>query len=177
MSPCEICGKKDATNVRSCRRAETIAEAIKKELTSLNLKYEILIAFGFDVAANMAGNINGVRRKLSEKANKEENREKRRKLWQKEWLKRRDIGFGALHLLHEELRLEDKTSFKSFLRMNEDCFMLLLSKVEHKIRREDTKFRESVKPRDRLSITLRFLATGESFQSTPQSLRHHEDPC
>ncbi|GLV33542.1 uncharacterized protein CBL_21371, partial [Carabus blaptoides fortunei] len=100
-----------------------------------------------------------------------ENREKRRKLWQKEWLKRRDIGFGALHLLHEELRLEDKTSFKSFLRMNEDCFMLLLSKVEHKIGREDTKFRESVKPRYRLSITLRFLATGESFQSLSYSFR------
>ncbi|GLV40243.1 hypothetical protein CBL_07161 [Carabus blaptoides fortunei] len=52
-------------------RAETIAEAIDKELTSLNLKYENLIAFGFDGAANMAGNINGVRRKLSEKANKD----------------------------------------------------------------------------------------------------------
>lgn len=52
-------------------KAETIANAIDKELTALNLDYNNIIAFGFDGASNMAGNVGGVRRKLSEKANKE----------------------------------------------------------------------------------------------------------
>ncbi|BFZ04961.1 hypothetical protein BsWGS_08000 [Bradybaena similaris] len=52
-------------------KAETIANAIDKELTSLDLNYENIIAFGFDGASNMAGNVGGVRKKLSEKANKE----------------------------------------------------------------------------------------------------------
>lgn len=52
-------------------KAETIADAIDKELVALNLHYDNIIAFGFDGASNMAGNIGGVRRKLSEKANRE----------------------------------------------------------------------------------------------------------
>lgn len=51
--------------------AETIADAIDKELTSLDLNYSNVIAFGFDGAANMAGNVGGVRRKLSEKAKRD----------------------------------------------------------------------------------------------------------
>jgi len=48
--------------------AETIADAIDKELTNLDLCYNNVIAFGFDGVANMAGNLGVVRRKLSEKA-------------------------------------------------------------------------------------------------------------
>ncbi|KAJ8705417.1 hypothetical protein PYW08_012463 [Mythimna loreyi] len=51
-------------------KAKTIANAIGKELTALNLNYKDIIAFGFDGASNMAGNVGGVRKKLSEKANK-----------------------------------------------------------------------------------------------------------
>jgi len=42
--------------------AETISDAIDKELTSLDLCYNNVIAFGFDGATNMAGNVGGVRR-------------------------------------------------------------------------------------------------------------------
>lgn len=52
-------------------KAETIADTIDKELASLGLCYDNLIAFGFDGASNMAGNVAGVRKKLSEKANRE----------------------------------------------------------------------------------------------------------
>ena len=51
-------------------KAGTIANAIDKELTALDLNYENTIAFGFDGASNMAGNNGGMRKKLSEKANK-----------------------------------------------------------------------------------------------------------
>lgn len=47
--------------------AETIAYAINKKLTGLDLCYNNVTAFGFDGAANMDGNLDGVRRKLSEK--------------------------------------------------------------------------------------------------------------
>uniref|UniRef100_A0A182RZA6 Transposase Helix-turn-helix domain-containing protein n=1 Tax=Anopheles funestus TaxID=62324 RepID=A0A182RZA6_ANOFN len=50
-------------------------------------------------------------------------------------------------------------------RMTHDDFDWLLDKISHKIKREDTNMRLSITPRERLLITLRFLATGETYSS------------
>ncbi|KAK5645349.1 hypothetical protein RI129_006649 [Pyrocoelia pectoralis] len=55
--------------------------------------------------------------------------------------------------------------------MNEHTFQLLLSLVKNDIEKEDTKFRSAISARDRLIITLRFLATGESYKSLSFSFR------
>lgn len=49
---------------------ETIADAIEKELTRLDLCYNNAIAFELDGAANMAENVGGVRRKLLKREKK-----------------------------------------------------------------------------------------------------------
>uniref|UniRef100_UPI003AAFE7A5 uncharacterized protein n=1 Tax=Centroberyx gerrardi TaxID=166262 RepID=UPI003AAFE7A5 len=46
-----------------------------------------------------------------------------------------------------------------------DLLHYLLGKVEPLIRKRDTKMRRAISARQRLSVTLRFLATGESFRS------------
>ncbi|XP_052888964.1 uncharacterized protein LOC128297371 [Anopheles moucheti] len=58
----------------------------------------------------------------------------------------------------------DDTVIK-FLRMTHEDFEWLLDKVSAKIQRENTRMRKSITPRERLLITLRFLATGESYSS------------
>ena len=45
-------------------KAETIANAIDKELTDLHLNYWNIIVCEYNAASNMAGNIGGVRRKF-----------------------------------------------------------------------------------------------------------------
>src|SRR5678816_3414686 len=52
-------------------KAESIANAIHKELTDLCLNYDSITTFEFDGASNIAGKVGGVRKRLSEEANKE----------------------------------------------------------------------------------------------------------
>ncbi|XP_069624186.1 uncharacterized protein [Ranitomeya imitator] len=49
--------------------------------------------------------------------------------------------------------------------MSQDSFRDLLSRVEGSIRRQDTRLRRAIPPEERLLVTLRFLATGESLSS------------
>ncbi|KAL4104838.1 hypothetical protein QTP88_020114 [Uroleucon formosanum] len=49
--------------------------------------------------------------------------------------------------------------------MTPETFNNLLNLIEPKIRKEDTKFRLSIPANERLALTLRYLATGDSFAS------------
>lgn len=53
----------------------------------------------------------------------------------------------------------------NFTRMPESEFEILYSLVNAKISRSDTNFRKAITARERLLITLRFLATGDSYTS------------
>ena len=55
--------------------------------------------------------------------------------------------------------------------MSPDRFDHLLSLIEGRIAKKDTKFRKSITPAERLAITLKFLATGDSQQSMSYSFR------
>ncbi|XP_057206181.1 uncharacterized protein LOC130564252 [Triplophysa rosa] len=49
--------------------------------------------------------------------------------------------------------------------MSVEDFHFLLEKVAPHITKKDTHLRKAISPKDRLSVTLRFLATGETFNS------------
>lgn len=66
-----------------------------------------------------------------------------------------DIG------LHGELR----SSFHNFLRMSSSDFEELITLIGRKVAKLNTNFRDSISVKDRLAVTLRFLATGDSYQS------------
>jgi hypothetical protein len=55
--------------------------------------------------------------------------------------------------------------FKNFTRMSPTDFEYLLNLVGPKIKTKDTKFRKAVSVQDKLALTLRFLATGDSSTS------------
>lgn len=56
-------------------------------------------------------------------------------------------------------------SFKNFLRMSSVDFEYLLAAVGQIISKQDTTFRDAIPAREKLAITLRFLASGDSYQS------------
>ncbi|XP_050300092.1 putative nuclease HARBI1 [Anthonomus grandis grandis] len=60
--------------------------------------------------------------------------------------------------------IEDPIKFQSFYRMSRDSFLVLLYKLEPLIAKQNTKFRESITPEEKLIITLRYFATGLSFK-------------
>lgn len=96
----------------------------------------------------------------------EEIEPKRRKIWVRKWLEKRSSD-GAHQTLLEEFRNEDgqKHLYKNFLRMNEENFKELLELVSPIIKKNDTNMRTAIPPSERLAVTLRFLATGDSYKS------------
>ncbi|KAK3929685.1 Cytochrome P450 11B1, mitochondrial [Frankliniella fusca] len=82
-----------------------------------------------------------------------------RKVWVKPWVARRKAQ-GFHHNLFLELQLEDPNKYRRCMRMNADLFEYLLTKVTPLIQRRNTHLRESISPAERLSVTLRHLATG-----------------
>ena len=55
--------------------------------------------------------------------------------------------------------------YKKFTRMTATDFEYLMNLIGPKIGRRNTPLREAVSVQDRLAVTLRYLATGDSFTS------------
>lgn len=90
---------------------------------------------------------------------KGEKRKRRRSVWVKEWVEKRH-KHGAFHGLLGELGASDQAAFKNFIRMDSDSFHILTKMISPLIARHDTKLRPSIPVEERLSVTLRYLATG-----------------
>ena len=77
-------------------------------------------------------------------------------------------------MLVNELRTFDTfNDFKQYLRMDEETFNKLLSRVRPYITKQTTHMRKPIAPEQKLAITLRYLATGEEFESLVYQYRIH----
>ncbi|KAJ8909545.1 hypothetical protein NQ315_012739, partial [Exocentrus adspersus] len=108
------------------------------------------------------------------KSRKTKTCQRKRRIWVKNWINRRLEGRGLLTMLNEELLIEDPSSCKKFLRMDNNSLEKLLNKVKVQLTKQDTVIRESISARSKLESTLRFLATGECYRSLMYSTRIHE---
>lgn len=88
---------------------------------------------------------------------------RQRKTWVKEWRSRRPV-FSHISLL-KELEQSSPADYKNFLRMDPSVYKELLEKVTPYIEKQNTLMRDAISPDERLSVTLRYLATGESYES------------
>jgi hypothetical protein len=92
----------------------------------------------------------------------ENNRKKsKRTKCTKDWLLKRE-NVSHVNLL-KELKFE-KNDWFNYLRMDENCYLKLLQHITPLIKRQDTVMRKSKSPHERLTVTLRFLATGRSYE-------------
>lgn len=60
---------------------------------------------------------------------------------------------------------EESGQYKNFCRMSSEDFDHLLSLISDKICKSNTNYRDSISAHDRLAVTLRFLASGDSYAS------------
>lgn len=65
----------------------------------------------------------------------------------------------------ESINYEINYRTPQFLRLTLEEFEHLHSLVESHIKKEDTYWRKAITTKERLAITLRFLATGDSYSS------------
>lgn len=65
----------------------------------------------------------------------------------------------------EDLNREPSGKFQNFCRMSATDFEYLLNKLGPIIMKQNTNMRKAIPVQERLAVTLRFLASGDSFTS------------
>jgi len=88
----------------------------------------------------------------------------RRRHWVRPWISRRE-QYGQYHTLMRELRQEDPAAFLNFLRMPPEMFDYILERIEGRITKQRTWYRQPLEPGLKLAITLRHLASGDKYPS------------
>ena len=81
---------------------------------------------------------------------------------------------GVFHQLIRELEVGDVVAYKEFFRMTKEQFFFLLGKVSPLIQKKEQPtpvnvVRATIQPDERLAVTLRYLATGETYPSLEYS--------
>lgn len=87
----------------------------------------------------------------------------KRKQWTKHWLRQKN-KYTHLNLLAEIKLNNDIEDYENYFRMPAACFENILTLVTPFLTKEDTVIRTSISPREKLALTLRYLATGRSFK-------------
>ena len=87
--------------------------------------------------------------------------EYKKRMWERSIFKNKHLG-EYNHLLE---RLCDREYHFRYLRMSKERFDHLFNLVEPLVAKKDTRFRQGILARKRLTITLRYLATG-CYQQT-----------
>lgn len=95
---------------------------------------------------------------------KKKTKSKKRRFWVREILKERDEK-GAFKQLVGDLRLFDREYFFRFIRMSPERLDDLLSQVGPLLAKKPCHSREPISPAQRLIVTLRYLASGDSQQT------------
>jgi len=87
---------------------------------------------------------------------------RKRKRWVKQWISKRR-QYTHLNVI-KEVQLSDPKDFINYFRMDIDNYNKLLSMVAPLITKMNTNMRESISANERLAVTLRYLATGRTFE-------------
>lgn len=88
---------------------------------------------------------------------------RKRRYWMTELFKSRSRYSGSDLL--SDLAIQDTGQFKNFCRLSSTDFEFIVSLIGPKIMKKNTNFRECIPVNERLAVTLRFLATGDSYTS------------
>ena len=90
-------------------------------------------------------------------------RRQRRVEWVRPWIARRP-DLGVYDRLMVELRAEDPTSFKNFLRMPPEMFDELLERLTPRLEKHHIS-RQTLSPGLKLALTLRHFASGHTYSA------------
>jgi hypothetical protein len=91
-------------------------------------------------------------------------RKKGKRTWVEKWIRRINL-YGASDILLKELAEENPSEYVRHLRMSPEKFDELLVMIEPSIRKKDTAMRMAIPSRTKLEITLRYMASGDSFRT------------
>lgn len=126
----------------------------------------VIIYFG---SFNMAASNSALVLVLAELMDSEDEKPRRGKT--RDWIKRRKES-GYFQNIFQELKLEDRIGFRDMFRMSVGDYEYILSQISDLISTENRACgNKPIEPDERLALTLRYLATGESFKSLSYQFR------
>ena len=112
-----------------------------------------------------------VRKAKSKASERRVRRERKRKsVWVREWLLKRH-RYGMYEKLLNQLREGDVKSFRNFVRMDPEMFNQIVEDLTPKLQKKTANCRKPLSPGLKLAITLRYLATGDSYKSLAYGFR------
>ena len=106
----------------------------------------------------------------SEEGKESQKKRKKRSCWSFDWLLRRP-EYGQYEKLMGELLREHPAGFQNFMRVSPDMFQELVRRLAPRIEKNDTFMRKALEPGLKLAITLRYLASGDSYMSLQYGFR------
>ena len=89
---------------------------------------------------------------------------RRHNMWVRPWLLQREER-GAYHNIMAELYAADIPGFTNFTRMTPEFFEMIKTRLEPRLARQATNYRAPISVGEKLALTIRYLATGESYTS------------
>ena len=104
------------------------------------------------------------------RAKRQKRKPKRRQCWVMPYLRRR-VERGYYNTIMKELSTESPLLYRNFTRINEALFDEIVLRLTPHIRRKMTYWRRPIEPGLRVAITLRYLATGETYRSLAYQFR------
>nr|CAI5852087.1 unnamed protein product [Callosobruchus analis] len=90
-------------------------------------------------------------------------KKKKRRWWTQSFYKSRS-RYNCTNMIVDLLK-EPSGKFHNFSRIRYEDFELLLNKIGPQIQKKDTHLRLSIPAKERLAVTLRYLASSDSYQS------------
>jgi len=98
------------------------------------------------------------------------NDRRKKSVWVREWLLNRD-KYGMYEKLMKHLEQGDVKSFRNFVRMDPGMFNQMVEDLKPLIQKKRTNWRKPLPAGLKLAITLRYLATGNSYKSLAYGFR------
>ncbi len=95
---------------------------------------------------------------------------RQKRWWIRNWLLQRE-QHGHFHQLLPELQVRDVSGYYNYTRMPPAIFAEILEAVGPLIAKQDTNMRRALEPGLKLAITLRYMATGNSYKSLAYAFR------
>ena len=91
-------------------------------------------------------------------------RPRRHNMWVRPWLLQREER-GAYHNIMTGLYATDIPGFTNFMRMTPEFFEMIKTRLEPCLARQATNYRAPISVGEKLALTIRYLATGETYTS------------
>ena len=85
-------------------------------------------------------------------------------MWVRPWLLQREER-GAYHNIMADLYATDIPGFTNYMRMTPEFFEMIKTRLEPHLARQATNYRAPISVGEKLALTIRYLATGESYTS------------